>query len=614
MVSKNKTSPYKLPLTNRGEYDISKNIRAKAFSEIVPNLAKLRVSDVNKKPLQTSTTFIIPEKYQIGGGVHGVAYKVEYDTKLRDELEKAYSSSTGKVYSELPAINSKVIIKIQIQKNETNGMFINDTIRENLIHKKLSESSSCALVSNVNPVCISDYIPKFYMSFIIKSRLKYRSITVMDDAGDKTLTNFLRSSPSQKERLNIYVKVERAMCSLWLAGYVHADLHSSNIMIKNGDPKIIDFGFGVELPDNFKIKIAQFISKNISEGSNRSLGEIWTEIGMNNRQTLQNYTNKILVKRNYPGYNPDFITLEKMWNNISSENRKLIPLFRAKIWGLKTTMPTNLNNMIEELSPSQRINTSGLPTKTVWPTADQLRNMNNSNGNTFESSYPNFFKNLPSKLRNRLQKKSQSPSKQNYDSPLYRPNSPQYKSQSPSKQNYDSPLYRPNSPQYKFKSKSKSKSPNLSPLLPQNEIPNNSLIRHIDKVDKKGRDVFRNDKGSTYVMQNGKKIYVKKTFLPRELASERMIGTNKVNAKKRKIYENSSGSKYVISGDKRVRVKRVFNKNEEPKKAVAKSPLIEINKIDKKGRRIYRNSDGRAFVLQDGKKIYVKKMFTPKKN
>lgn len=230
MTTKIKSSPYKL---SDAGYGINNVIKAKAERERLPNLAESRVSNVSKKPLRSSTTFTIPSQYKVGGGMFGSAYKVVYDTKIRDELENAYSSSTGKVYSESPAVGSTVVIKIAIQeRNVPQGEFFNMNIRENLVHKNLSESPSCALVSNANPVCISDYIPKFYLSFIIKSDKKYRSITVMKDAGDKTLDKFLNSSPSQKELLDVYVKVEKAMCSLWLAGYVHADLHSENIMLK----------------------------------------------------------------------------------------------------------------------------------------------------------------------------------------------------------------------------------------------------------------------------------------------------------------------------------------------------------------------------------------------
>ena len=99
-----------------------------------------------------------------------------------------------------------------------------------------------------------------------------------------------------------------------------------------------------------------------------------------------------------------------------------------------------------------------------------------------------------------------------------------------------------------------------------------------------------------------------------------MIGTDKVNAKKRKVYENSSGSKYVKSGDKRIRVSRVFNRNEQPKRKLKRkptdpaSPRVNIEKVNAKGRKVYRNSDGRTYVLQYGKKVFVKKLLTPKLN
>jgi serine/threonine protein kinase len=609
MVSKNKQSPYKIH-GGLSENEEKNHEKIRKLSK-VSNLPAPGAKNIARRTLNSSTSFVIPKTAStIGKGAYGEAYKIQYDLTFHNKLKSIWNLVTGKVFLDFPNIGSDVVIKIMVQKpRDTDKGFFDEAIKENTIHKNLSESPSCALVPNVNPVCISDYIPKFYLSFIIMGdKQEYKSVTVMKSAGELRLKDVIRDI-SQEKLLNLYLQVERAVCSLWLAGYAHADLHSSNIMVKQDgtNPKIIDFGFGVTLPNTFKIKIAQIISKIISEGSNRSLSEVWTE-KINGNGTLQNYSNTILYRRGYRmGYNPDPAILNYMWNKILPSNRKKISVLRAQLWGLKTNIQPNLNTTFEELSSKKRVNSHGLPTETVWPTNAQLNRLNNSNDN---SSYPNFFKNLPSNLRKRLQEKSQSSRKQKYNS--------------------SSPKYKSYSPEYKPRSLSKSKTPlpnsypkmPVSPNTPQNEIPNNSPVRHIGKVDKKGRDIFKNDKGRTYVMQNDKKVYVRKMFLPSDLASERMIGTNKVNAKKRKVYENSSGSKYVKSGDKRVRVSRVFNKNEAPKRkpklkrnpSDPASPRVDTEKVNAKGRKVYRNSDGRTYVLQNGKKVFVKKLMSPKLN
>ena len=43
-----------------------------------------------------------------------------------------------------------------------------------------------------------------------------------------------------------------------------------------------------------------------------------------------------------------------------------------------------------------------------------------------------------------------------------------------------------------------------------------------------------------------------------------------------------------------------------------KSPSINTQKVNAKKRKVFRDTKGRTFVKQDGKKVYVKKLFTPK--
>ena len=106
-------------------------------------------------------------------------------------------------------------------------------------------------------------------------------------------------------------------------------------------------------------------------------------------------------------------------------------------------------------------------------------------------------------------------------------------------------------------------------------------------------------------------------FLPSDLASNIMKNTGMVNIKKRKVYQNISGTKYVKKGDKRVRVSRVFARNEEPKRKPIKkpgeptSPRIEIGKVNKKGRKVFKDSNNRTYVLQNNKKVYISKVFSP---
>jgi hypothetical protein len=194
------------------------------------------------------------------------------------------------------------------------------------------------------------------------------------------------------------------------------------------------------------------------------------------------------------------------------------------------------------------------------------------------------------------------------------------------------------------------------PVLPKTPPPKKlAPVDRLNKVNAKGRKVYKDIAGRTYVEQNGKKVYVKKLFTPKRNAvvapiapkiapavaskiapaspgRSPMINTEKVDAKKRKVFRNSKGRTYVKQGDKKVFVKKLFTPKRnspvpndgfkiakttqgapvQPKLAPATSPSINTQKVNAKKRKVFRDTKGRTFVKQDGKKVYVKKLFTPK--
>jgi len=97
------------------------------------------------------------------------------------------------------------------------------------------------------------------------------------------------------------------------------------------------------------------------------------------------------------------------------------------------------------------------------------------------------------------------------------------------------------------------------------------------------------------------------------------IDIGKVDAKKRKVFKDSKDRTYVKQGDKKVYVKRLFTpkKTASPEMPVVInrgpgfSPMINIGKVDAKKRKVFQDSKGRAYVKPGDKKVYVKKLFTP---
>ncbi|AGE54944.1 PBCV-specific basic adaptor domain-containing protein [Paramecium bursaria Chlorella virus NYs1] len=146
------------------------------------------------------------------------------------------------------------------------------------------------------------------------------------------------------------------------------------------------------------------------------------------------------------------------------------------------------------------------------------------------------------------------------------------------------------------------------------------------EVNSKGREILIGPRGGKYVIgPGGRKIPVK-TIESKAIRANKstspMIETGKINAKKRTVYKDSKGRTYVKPGDKKVYVKKIFTpeilvarKVANPvvtEKNKATSPMIETGKINAKKRTVYKDSKGRTYVKPGNKKVYVKKLFTPK--
>ena len=108
------------------------------------------------------------------------------------------------------------------------------------------------------------------------------------------------------------------------------------------------------------------------------------------------------------------------------------------------------------------------------------------------------------------------------------------------------------------------------------------------KIDAKGRQVFKDSKGRTHVKQGDKKVYVKKLFTPKR--------TSVPLANTRPVIRAPNSVIPPRAKDPVIR---------------ALSPMINTGKVNAKKRQVFKDSKDRTYVKQDGKKVYVKKLFTP---
>lgn len=134
-------------------------------------------------------------------------------------------------------------------------------------------------------------------------------------------------------------------------------------------------------------------------------------------------------------------------------------------------------------------------------------------------------------------------------------------------------------------------------------------------VNAKKRPVFKDSKGRTFVKEGSKKVYVKKLFMPKtDVAKSPMIETGKIDAKKRKVFKDSKGRTYVKPDGKKVYVKKLFTPERPVTPVILKSPVADTGKINSKERKVLKDTKGRTYVKEGDKKVYVRKLFTPKVN
>ncbi|ABU43869.1 PBCV-specific basic adaptor domain-containing protein [Paramecium bursaria Chlorella virus NY2B] len=482
-------------------------------SHDVPVLAKpmksMGIPEANKisNVKSSDITFTASEfGKKIGGGNYGLAYAAKVTPALMEQIKIGLDGGSGKVFKELPKLGSFVVMKVAKQQpNQTDEKFFKSSTRENVVHKELSVGHCYKIPDASKGTCISEYVPKFYVSYIIGKRKRHMCITIMGFAGRMSLVEYSKDlqfshwqSPQRGDPYaKFYVQLEKALCSLWLAGYVHLDLHRENIMVsKDGKVKIIDFGFALKLPDVYVKSIAGGITKMIKERNPRSFADLWTKESVNGVRVV-NYTNSVAQARDYGWYNPDYKVLQTFYNEVPVEQRPSIPKFRSEAWGVRS-QPAN--------GPTPSKNKSPTPVSRRSPTS--------------------------------VLRRSITPVSRRSPTPVSR------------------------------------KEPTPKATTPKATTPKATTpaTAELNKVNAKGRRVFRDTKGRTFVKQDGKKVYVKKLFTPKK-----------------------SGA--TLPEDK------------APK---ATSPVVNTGKVNAKKRKVFKNSKGRTHVRQNGKKIYVKKLFTPK--
>ena len=300
------------------------------------------VSDTSRRMALKNFRFD-PVKYgakRLGGGAYGTAYLMRLTQTSIAAIGEAVKFGGGVVTRVVPQAGMLVVVKVVKQAGRSDKDFYMENVRENFVHKRLSAEPCRPVPAASKPICVSKYVPKFYLSFIDGSPKKLESVTIMDVAGSMSLDKFVSG---KKIPVDFFVDLERAICSMWLSGFVHGDLHRDNIMVDTRTKRIqiIDFGFAIKMPAGFVNVLSRRISNMVAFGHAGSLGDAWLQKPVDKDMRLINYSNRVMKGRGFPWYNPDYKILQSLFNQVPRNMRKNIPAARSAVWGIQLRQKDN---------------------------------------------------------------------------------------------------------------------------------------------------------------------------------------------------------------------------------------------------------------------------------
>jgi tRNA A-37 threonylcarbamoyl transferase component Bud32 len=199
-------------------------------------------------------------------GAYGQIFDVPITSAVLTELKRMQHVGVDVVFVGMPALGSRVAIKVQINKHEKYSTILEEWTHEATVHKRMHEK-------------LADIVPKLYMAYAHPEYPMH--ITVMERVDGKPLKDVPMTN-------DLYDRVEKAVMRMWKAGIAHGDLHDGNMLVRaNGSVIIIDFGMSENLPENIVRKVEQ------SSGSKEAWGHV------------RPHVDAIKTAKRYPWYNPN---------------------------------------------------------------------------------------------------------------------------------------------------------------------------------------------------------------------------------------------------------------------------------------------------------------------
>lgn len=295
-------------------------------------------------------------------GAYGSAFRLRYSGEVEARLEAARATASFRMeHSRVPA-GAVVVVKIargvgdkgQPVSQSAVDLFARDSVRESSWHRRLASSACIKVPGAARPACPASHVPAFHWGGMVTDAFTGRRyyLTVMGLAPGITVNEYVKR---RRMTAPLYVAIEHAVVTMWLAGVAHSDFHKGNQLYEpaSGKLTIIDFGMGMLLPERLVGPIRKALAPAIAQGV-RSLGELWrssekSEVGLG----VQGYANRLMYTREQARlraraargrrantrvrdlwYNPDGHALRQMYNQLSAREREEVPIRRRQMWGV----------------------------------------------------------------------------------------------------------------------------------------------------------------------------------------------------------------------------------------------------------------------------------------
>lgn len=249
----------------------------------------------------------------VASGAFGDVYATTVSSEFRKALVNTYKNpkTFNKLMPHIPKVGTGVVIKVDKRFTDSSynawnkinkGSFyanMNTHVKEtaSYLRRVKREMTVGQLLYNYKGprgYRGKQFFPKLYAMFTDPEC--GLAITIMEHVEGISMEEYIKAKKARKETIPFKVldQMSRGIMTMWMAGFVHSDLHHKNVIVtKNEDVKIIDFGMARLIPEKTHAKIVQMFNQG------KHIEDIWQESG------IGGWSNRNMGTKGYPWYNPN---------------------------------------------------------------------------------------------------------------------------------------------------------------------------------------------------------------------------------------------------------------------------------------------------------------------